>query len=348
MNFDHEIEKNDFDQFMMIMQGHVAFQCLKAGIEFKLFDLLAESGSLSRKEIMHKLGLQETPCKILLRALYSLNLINKENEKFKNAPIASQYLVGELGDQTRDILGWQDKIVYPAIVDFIEALKTGTNVGIKHFPGHGSSLYERLSSDKQLEAIFQKAMSGLSRKAHGAFYEKLDLQGKKTIMDVGGGDGSNLKALLEKYPDKTGIIFDLPSVCQLAEKNIANWGLSDRLKTFSGNLFQDDFPKNVDVILFCHIFTIWSDDKIVGILKKCHQSLAKGGQVVVFNMLSNDNEYGPISCALGSPYFLTIATGEGKLHTVTEIKSWFNQIGFSNVEYQGGLPIDHGIIIATK
>lgn len=343
-----EVCRSGYDNLMLVAQGHVAFHCLKAGLELGLFDFLDQQGAQTHAQIMQHLDIQEAPCKILVRALYSLNLLDKQGVAFSNTSMAQKYLTTSGGYKFLDILGWQDKIVYPAIVELKEAICRNKNVGLKHFPGHGDNLYERLSSHKDLELVFQKSMTGLSLAAHQAFFNQVDLSGLHTIVDVGGGEGTNLKALLELHPDKKGVVFDLPSVCELAQKNIQKWGLAERLSTHGGNLLTDDYPQGVDAFLFCHMFTIWSGDKITSILKKCHQALSEKGKVIVFNMMSHDDEYGPISCALGSPYFLAIATGEGKLHTTSEYQDWFQKAGFSQVEYFEGLPIDHGYFVASK
>ena len=68
---------------------------------------------------------------------------------------------------------------------------------------------------------------------------------------------------------------------------------------------------------------------------------------MIFNMMQNDDRSGPLSAALGSPYFLTLATGKGMLYTWAEYTALFEQAGFVGVE-QIQLPVDHGVIIGYK
>lgn len=343
-----EVRRSGFDNLMLITQGHVAFQSLKSGLDLKLFDLLQEQGPMTSEEIQKYLGMEEVPCKILLRALYSLNLLIKENDKYLNSQTAGDYLTTTGPYPLQDILGWQNDIVYRGIVDFTEALKANENVGLKNFAGKGDNLYERLSFDSELEGTFQKAMSALSTTANLEFFKRMDLTGVDTIVDVGGGQGTNLMTLLKERPNLNGIVFDLPTVCELAKKNIVAHNMDGQVSIHPGNLFTDDFPAEMNAVMFCHMFTIWSGEKITQILKKCYESLPQGGKVFVFNMMSNDDEYGPISCALGSPYFLTIATGEGKLHTTCEYEKWFKDAGFEKIKFYRDLPMDHGFVEATK
>jgi cyclopropane fatty-acyl-phospholipid synthase-like methyltransferase len=143
-------------------------------------------------------------------------------------------------------------------------------------------------------------------------------------------------------------VFDSPSVCEYAKRNIAAAGLADRVDTCAGDMFRDPFPEGVDAILFSHIFTIWSLDNDVALLKKCHASLAEGGAVLVFGMMGGDDDTGPLSTALGSPYFLAIATGQGMLYSWADYERAMRQAGFPTVERVEDMPLDHGVIIGSK
>lgn len=337
-----------FEKLMLISQGHVAFQCLAVGLKWKLFDFLYENRGVERKSIARHFKIDVEPCKILLRALISLDLIRVENGLYSVDERFRYFLTGETGKRLGFILGWQEYIVYPAIVDFEESLKANSNIGLRNFEGEATNLYERLSSNPGLLNVFQKAMTGLSEMANLQFIEKIDLSGSKKVIDFGGGSGTNLKAILKKFPHLKGVIYDFDDVCGMADANIQAWNLENSLETHVGNLHLDSFPEGCDTLLFCHMFTIWSLEKIKRLLQKCWNYLPSGGKVIVFNMISNSDEKGPIACALGSPYFLTIAEGEGGLHTQREYEEVFSTAGFGQVNFLRDLPFNHGIIIATK
>ena len=163
----------------------------------------------------------------------------------------------------------------------------------------------------------------------------------------GGGNGTNIIALARKYPHLKATVFDSPSVCNIARENIKKAGLGKRLDATPGNCFIDPFPPGADCLLFGHFFTIWSEERNQELLRKCFEALPKGGRVIIFNMMQNNEENGPISTAIGSPYFLTLATGEGMLYTWREYQSWTKKAGFADVKTLK-LPRDHGAIIGIK
>src|SRR5207249_6392706 len=147
------------------------------------------------------------------------------------------------------------------------------------------------------------------------------------IVDAGGGDATNAIALARAFRKLHVTVFVSPSVCEIARKNIAANDLSDSVSTWPGSFFADAFPSGIDAVLYCHIFTIWSLDHGRELLKKTYTALPTGGSVLLFNMMGNDDDTGPLSTALGSPYFLAVATGEGMLHSWKDYESSLREAG---------------------
>jgi len=336
----------DLSKLILIAGGHSAFQLLWAGIELELYTRLSHEPGLNLEQIAERLSLKQYPCRVLLIGLASLGIIKKKNEQYYNAELTEKMLVKGKPEYFAPILGWQAHIVYPGMIDFLESLKQNTNVGLRHFPGNEKTLYERLVHDPKLEDIFQESMSVLSDQANQHIVEAYDFGRFTHIVDAGGGDGTNAIALARKFPDLKVTVYDSESVCRIAQNNIAQAGLSDRVFTHVGNFMHDPFPEGIDAIIFCHIFTIWSMQHNLELLQKCRTSLPEGGAVILFNMMGDDDDTGPLSTALGSPYFLAIATGEGMLHAWKDYEQACNQAGFKQVTRINDLPLNHGMLIA--
>jgi precorrin-6B methylase 2 len=338
----------DLYKFHLIAAGHTAFQLLWAGVKLDLYSLLSNEPGLNLQEIGDRIELKEYPCRVLLIGLTSLGLIKKQDEGYYNADLTEKMLVKGKPDCFAPVLGWQAEIVYPGLVDFLDSLKQGTNVGLRKFPGKGDTLYERLVSNPDLEQVFQDSMSALSKQANQYIVSAYDYSRFSHIVDAGGGDGTNAITLAQRYPNLKVTVFDSESVCQIASKNIAEAGLADRVFTHIGDFRTDPFPKEIDAIMFCHILTIWSMEHNLELLKKCRASLPVGGSVVIFNMMGDDDDTGPLSTALGSPYFLGIATGEGMLHAWKDYEQACKEAGFKQLTRVEDLPMNHGLLIADS
>jgi len=336
------------DGFLLVAQGHSAFQLLWSGVQLGLFDTLSRHPGATAEQLCESLELQPYPCRVLLIGLAALGLIVKADERFRNSAVAERVLVRDKPDSMAPVLGWQADIVYPGLQDFLPSLRAGQNLGLSRFPGAGETLYERLVSHPELEQVFQDAMSALSRQANRLIVDAFDFGSFAHVVDAGGGDGTNAIALARRYPSLQVTVYDSESVCQIAREKIAAAGLGDRVFTCVGNFLQDPFPAGVDAILFCHILTIWSMQRNLELLRKCWRALPDDGAVVVFNMMGDDDDTGPVGTALGSPYFLAIATGEGMLHARKDYQQAMLEAGFTRVDEVAGLPLNHGMLVAHK
>jgi L-tyrosine C(3)-methyltransferase len=336
------------DDLITLMQGHVAFQLLWAGHKLNLFSLLSREPGSTREAIARRLRLADRPSRVLLIGLTALGVIRKTGEGYANARMTDKWLVPERKRSFANVLGWQAEIVYPGLLDFVESLKKNKNAGLKRFPGPGKTLYQRLTAQPKIEKVFQDSMSALSNQANVELLSALPLKGSQNLVEAGGGDGTNSIAIARRYPHLHVTVFDSASVCKIAKRNIVRAGLADRVSTCPGDFFVDPFPKGADSILYCHIFTIWSPAEALALLKKSYSALPSGGKLLMFNMMGNDDDTGPVSTALGSPYFLTVATKGGFMYSWKEHESRLRKAGFRHIERISGLPLAHGLLVATK
>ena len=347
-----EADSNDIPEAVWqtlyrVLGGHIYFQTLSAAVQLGLFDLLKKHGPLTRPQVADHLGISEQPARILLLGCCALDLVEKAGTEYSNALVADQLLVRDVPGSLVPIVEWQHFINYRPMYFFAEALKANANVGLQIFEGEEDTLYERLAHSPPLEKIFQEAMESISVQANQMLADHVDFSAIRNLVDVGGGNASNIITLARKYPKLQASVFDSPSVCQIARDNIKKAGLSDRLSATEGDCFRDPFPAEADCILFCHFLTIWSEDQNRQLLSKCYDALPQGGKAMVFNMMQDDDEKGPLTAAMGSPYFLTLATGTGMLYSWADYRSWMSDAGFTAIE-EFALPRDHGVLVGTK
>lgn len=339
--------RRQIERFYLVLGGHIFFQTLSAAVQLDLFTLLSRHRRLTGPEIADHLGIGEKPARILLLGCTSLGLIRKVGKTYSNTWLSEQQLNRDRPGNITSIVEWQHHINYRPLHHFFEAIKQNRNVGLHEFEGDEATLYGRLTHNPQLERIFQNAMEAISVQANQLLARFVDFSHVTHVVDVGGGNGANVIALAKKYPKLRASVFDAPSVCAVAQQNIEAAHLAERLNTVAGDCFTDDFPHGADCFLFAHFFTIWSEEKNRMLLRKCYDALAPGGTAIIFNMMQSDDETGPLCAAMGSPYFLTLATGEGMLYCWKEYETWLKEAGFRRVKIRK-LPRDHGAIIGIK
>lgn len=345
--FDSIVLRRQTERLYLVFGGHIFFQTLRTAVELDLFTLLSREGPLTRQEIARRLGLQDQPGRIIVLGLTASGFLSKRRDRYSNSHLAQRLLVKDSPRKITAYVELQHRVMYKGVYWLLDAVKEYRNAGIKEFPGNEPTIYQRLAHDPDTERIFQEAMQELSVQSNVHMTRFIDLSGVKHLVDVGGGDGTNIIACARRWPGLRATVFDSPTVCEIARKNIATHGLSDRLGAVPGECFSDPFPKDADCLLFAHFFTIWGEAKDRELLKKCFDALPSGGKVIIFNMMQHDDETGPLSAAVGSPYFLAIATGLGMLHTWNEYETWMRDAGFASVR-RFRLLRDHGLIVGTK
>lgn len=335
------------EHFISIVGGHIFFKTLSAATKFDLFTILNSQGALTQEQISLALNIPIRSAKILLLGLVSLKLINKEGHQYDNALISDIYLSKNSPQNILSLIDWQSEINYRAMDHFYDSLISGENEGLKEFDGEEDTLYKRLTHTPHLENIFQSAMEDISKHANYDLANNIDFSQVKNLLDVGGGNASNIINLANFYPKLKASVFDSKSVCAIANENIKNNNRADQCQVQRGDCFNTPYPSGYDAISYCHFLTIWSEEKNIFLIKKAYDSLPDGGKLIIFNMMQNNEEDGPLTAAMGSPYFLTLATKEGMIYTWAEYESWCQQAGFSEI-VSTKLPKNHGVIMATK
>lgn len=334
-------------KFYQIAAGHIYFQALAAAIELDLFTILRAEGPMTQEEIGERIGLAPQPSRILIQVLTATRVLKRSGNRYRNSLMSHIAFCSQNPQSLKATIMWQKHIVYKPMAHFLESLKAYDNVGIREIAGQGKTLYARISEHPHLEKIFQDSMQEISVQANDLLGRYLDFSGKHLVVDVGGGNGTNLLAVARSNPHIKGRVFDITTVCQSARANFSSHGLADRLDAIEGNCFTDPFPDGADVFLFCHFMCIWSKEENLGFLRKAFDKLPKGGQAVVFDIMANDSDDGPLAAAMGSPYFICLATGTGMIYSTSEYEDLCREAGFLRVK-RIALPKQHTAIVATK
>lgn len=345
-----KLKMTHLEEITPILFGGSAFQYLNAGCELGLFDFLHRSPEQSKTIIQTALSLQSRAVDTLLLGLTSLNLISKgENALYKNSVAIDMLFENNQWEIFKDVVAFEQYIVYVSQVDFVESLKTNSNIGIRHIPGNGRDLYHRLTENLMLEKVFYKYMDSWTRLTNKYLLKNINFHDIKRVLDVGGGTGINAIAIAKEYSHLNATVLEIPASSKITQQNIDSAGLSERVSVHAGDMFKDNFPQNYDCILFSHQLVIWTPEENTELLKKAYEALPDNGKVIIFSSISNDEGNGPLMAALDSVYFSTLPAEGGMIYAWHQYVDWLKQCGFRHIDKincYGWTP--HGIIVATK
>ena len=166
-----------------------------------------------------------------------------------------------------------------------EGLRTGQP---QNEAKHGGDFFSTLYSDPQKLRQFLAAMSGLSMGSAIAIAKKFPWKNYKTFIDIGGAQGCVSVQVALAHRHLTGGEFDLSPVGPVFRDYVESFGLDDRLTFTPGDFFKDPLP-SADVLIMGHILHDWDLKEKLGLLKKAHDALPKGGALIVHESIIDDD-----------------------------------------------------------
>ena len=313
---------------MQLSTAFWGFKTLATAHELDLFTRFSGTPGTTARELAEVLNIDPRPAEMLLTGCAALGLLQKEDGRYCNTPLAETFLVRGKPYYFGGFVAMLDKRLYGGWDKLIEALRT--NRPTTWNPDQQKSLFE--GEDPAMLATFWEAMHSLSTFTARVLGEVVDFTPFRRLLDVGGGSGAYDIELCHRYPHLRATVYDLPFVTEIAAAKAAGAGLHDRVATVSGNFFTDPaFPTGHDVILLSMIMHDWNEDQDRDILRKCYQALPRGGAVIIAELLVNDDKTGPAPAALMSLNML-IETEGGRNYTPAEYGAWLGELGFRDVQ----------------
>ncbi|MCQ4084244.1 hypothetical protein NGB36_27625 [Streptomyces sp. RB6PN25] len=203
-----------------------------------------------------------------------------------------------------------------------ESVRTGRNA---FELAHGSRLFDFLKGEPELAATFHDAMAAGSEVQLPAIISGFDFSRFRHAVDVGGGNGTHLAAILAANPRLRGTVFDTANGVVEAADVLESAGVADRCEVVSGSFF-DSVPAAADAYLLKNILHDWNDDECRQILENCRAGLAPDGRIVVFtSVLSEGRGDEDPAEALGAAIFdiemMVMTTGRER--TLSEFEALF-------------------------
>ncbi|OZM71735.1 methyltransferase [Amycolatopsis antarctica] len=151
--------------------------------------------------------------------------------------------------------------------------------------------FEYYRENPELGALFDAAMADMSRGERDDLIRWYDFSPYRHIVDVAGGDGTLLTAVLKKYPDAAGTVFEQEHVVAAAVRSSVRCGLEERMAVVAGDFFTE-VASGGDLYILKSVVHDWPKDKAEIILRRCHEAMSSGTRLVLFErVLFPDNVY---------------------------------------------------------
>jgi hypothetical protein len=264
--------------FTLIM-GRWVSHLIYVAAKLELADRLKD-GPRTAEELATAADVQAPALYRVLRALASIGVFAEtKGKRFKLTPLAATLQKAVPSSMHAVAVMFGQKFLEDAWGQLLHGVKTGEMPFLK---AHGVSLFEYLETHHEDLKVFGESMTSVSSMENPAIAAAYKFSGIRTLVDVGGGNGSLLSTILKANPKLKGVLFDQSSVITRAKQDryVTAKDIAVRCMLESGNFFEA-VPKGGDAYIMKRTLHDWDDERCAKILANCCAAMNKKGRVLV-------------------------------------------------------------------
>jgi O-methyltransferase domain/Dimerisation domain len=252
-------------RFAELVDGYLGTQLLFVAAELDLMDAL-RGAPRSAAEVAAEVGADAATLERVLRGLAAYGAVEEfPGRRFAASPMGELLCADRPGSQRGAVLA-RGQVYYDAVAGLPAAVRSG---GVPFEAVHGEPFFAHLAAHPDLVGAFQASMCDRSAREATAVVAAYDFGVFRRIVDVGGGAGVLLSAILEAAPDVSGVLFDRPEVVARAT-----------LPAVAGDFFVE-VPAGFDGYLLSRVIHDWDDADAVAILRTCRRAMTGSARLLL-------------------------------------------------------------------
>ena len=276
-----EPRATDATRLRELIDGYQISKALAVVAELGIADLLAD-GPKHGDELAREIGVHPGALTRLLRALATIGVFAHEgDDRFALTPLAEHLRSDAAGSLKAMAMQAGHRSNWSAWGSLLHSVQTGESA-FRHV--HGISAWEYRERDPAAGTRFDDAMAATAQEVSVAILDAYDFAGAGRVVDVGGGRGALLAAILATHPAVRGILFDRPNVVAAAAPQLRAAGVADRC-TIDGGDFLERVPIDGDVYVLKGVIHDWPDDAAKTILDNCRQAMGPDASLLVIEQV---------------------------------------------------------------
>ncbi len=308
---------------------------IMAGVNLDLFNLLAVQKETSAG-LAKRTETDERALAMLLRALAALELLEENGGIYHCSLSAMTFLVSDSPQYLGNIISHQHHLV-ESWAQLDKAVASG------------KPLRQRSSfSEQEWRKSFLLGMQNLANLIAPQLVPQIDIGQRTQMLDLGGGPGTWSIHFCQHNPNLHSTIFDLPGSKEIAEKEINDADMVNRIDFEAGDFNSSAFSARYDVIWMSHILHGEGEANCSALINKAAAALKDDGLLIIHEFILNDNDPGPVYSALFALNML-LGTDEGAAYSERQLRGMLTAAGLQKVKRLKLPPQSRsGIILAQK
>lgn len=276
-NQNNGAQASPFEMMLQMMSGFWVSRGIYIAAKLGLADYLRD-GSKTAPELAAATDTHADSLYRVLRMLSMVGIFEQRGERFSLTPLSETLLSDAPVSLRRCAIAEMGEVHYEAWGNLMHSVKTGEIAFDNHF---GMNVWQYFETDKEKAENFNKYMASSSEAVSQAIVEAYDFSESQKIVDVGGGLGGMITAILKVNPHLTGVLFDAPSVVEKSLEYLVNAGVSERCETVGGNFFESVLTGG-DTYSMRWIIHDWEDELSIKILKNIREVIPANGKLLLF------------------------------------------------------------------
>ena len=329
------------DETLLLLQemstGYQKSKIILSSAALGIFETLSK-GALTAEAIGLRTGTNPRALRVVLDALAGLGLLEKTGPAYSLSESAADYLLPGHPFYMGDILRHHENVSY-AWNTLTTVMKYGARVPREQ-------VQRPYSPGEQLR-FFIQGMKNLETQLAPFLLEKLDLTGRRRMLDLGGGPGWHSVTLGRRYGDLAIVVYDLPEAVHIGLENIQAEGMDMQIRFQAGDFLVNDIGQGFDVVLLANILHIFPESETRALLAKCAKALQPGGLLAVVDFFVDEKRTGPLHNLLFAVHMLVNSDG-GDVYTPATVKNWMKEAGLEPADAPVSLDGKSSLLLAHK
>jgi O-methyltransferase domain len=314
------------ERMLLLLNGHCVEQALHVAAVLGIADLLAGCGKTSG-ELAASTGADAPSLYRLLRTLASVGVFSEDQDgKFALTALGAT-LRSDVANSVRDrAIYYGSEEMWKVWGNLLHCVRTGESACERVYTEH---FYDYLAEHPVVGVPFNRYMTKTSEQHVAAILDSYDFSPVRTLVDVGGGEGGTLAAILKAYPTIQGILFDLPRVLRgVTSPEVA--GLLERCKLVGGDMHQC-VPFGGDLYLVKWVLMDRSDEGAINVLRNCKEAMSHDGKILVVEMIMPSDNKPSFSKVMDLQMMLLF--GRGRIRTREEFRILLKTAGLTAAQW---------------
>lgn len=298
-------------------------QAIAATVRLRLPDLLLD-GARTAEALALQAACHLPSLHRLLRALTSISVLSEREDGRFELTETGRLLASEASGS---MAAWAELCGTSAWVAWgrlDECVRSGLSARKQ---GSGAGGFDHLAKDDAAALLFNRAMVGLSRPVAASVAAEVDFAGVQRVVDVGGGFGELIAAVLAIHPHVKGVLFDMAHAIGRAHGSLAAAGVADRCELVSGDFFEA-VPAGADTYLLKTVLHDWDDTQCKAILRSCAKAMPAHARLLIIERLMPEHfEDSPHDQGIARGDLNMLIAQDGKERTLAQYQTLLHDAG---------------------